>query len=242
MCNNPQSHAFLSGVRALLPLVPGVIPFGLVTGISSTDQGFSFIATIGMTLLFYAGSAQLVALQLLSEDVFPLVILFTTLIINLRFMMYSASIAPYVHSLPRRWKWLLSYMLSDQAYALSIVKFTSTDSKSTDRFFFAGTAIAMWLAWNISVVLGVVLGTGIPKTWSLDFAIPLSFLAILMPAIRGFPHLAAACVGGVVAVMAADTPYNLGLFLAAVCGIAAGLTAERCRPAASADKNEKEPK
>ncbi|MBV1787333.1 AzlC family ABC transporter permease [Marinobacterium sp. D7] len=222
-----EKQAFISGVQALLPLIPGVIPFGLVTGITATEQGLSPLTTMGMTLLFYAGSAQLVALQLLREDVLPLVILFTVLVVNLRFMMYSASIAPHVHSLPRRWKWPLSYMLSDQAYALSILKFTAADASKNVHYFFAGTAIAMWLSWIISVMLGIVLGTGIPASWSLDFAIPLAFLAILVPAIKNSPHLAAASVGGLVAVLAIDAPYNLGLLLAAICGILAGVTLEQ---------------
>lgn len=221
-----DKEAFFSGVNALLPLIAGVIPFGLVTGITATKQGFSTLETMGMTLLFFAGSAQLVALQLLRDGVLPLIILLTVLVINLRFMMYSASIAPHIHPLPRPLKWLLSYMLSDQAYALSIVKFTSTPSSRHLPYFFAGSALTMWLSWNVSVLLGAMLGTGIPESWSLDFAIPLAFLAILVPAIKNSPSLAAAAVGGLVAVLGTYAPYNLGMLLAAVSGISAGLTVE----------------
>jgi predicted branched-subunit amino acid permease len=87
----------------------------------------------------------------------------------------------------------------------------------------------MWLTWELSVVVGAVLGTGIPSNWSLDFAIPLTFLALLVPAIRNSASLCAALVGGVVAIMAVDMPYNLGLVLASVCGIVAGLIIERFR-------------
>ncbi|TCK04185.1 AzlC family ABC transporter permease [Marinobacterium mangrovicola] len=221
-----NQEAFLAGAKALLPLIAGVLPFGLVTGITATKQGFSTLETLGMTLLFFAGSAQLVALQLLRDGVLPLIILLTVLVINLRFMMYSASIAPHIHSLPKPLKWVLSYMLSDQAYALSIVKFTSTPSTSHLPYFFAGAALTMWLSWNVSVLLGVMLGTGIPESWSLDFAIPLAFLAILVPAIKTSPNLAAAAVGGLVAVLGIDAPYNLGMLLAAVSGISAGLAVE----------------
>jgi len=224
--------AFLEGVRALMPMVPGVIPFGLVTGITAVEQGFSGFETLVMTLLFYAGSAQMAALQLLRNDAFALVILLTALVINLRFVMYSAWLAPYLHHLPRRWKWPLAYMLSDQAYALSVIKLTSSKTVGSVHWFYAGAAFSMWLSWQLSVMGGVFLGAGIPASWSLEFAIPLSFLALLVPAIRSRASLAAACVGGTVAVLAMDMPYNLGLLLASFCGICTGLLVERYHTAA----------
>jgi len=230
-------QAFLGGVRALMPATPGVIPFGLVTGITATEQGMPPGTTLGMTLLFYAGSAQMAALQLLRNDAFALVILLTALVINLRFVMYSASLAPHLQGLPRRWKWPLSYMLSDQAYALSILRFSSGDLQRFGAHFYAGTALAMWLTWQLSVMAGVFLGAGVPASWSLQFAIPLAFLALLVPAIRGSASFGAACVGGLVAVLAIDMPYNLGLLLASLCGILAGLTIEKLRgqPAPTAE-------
>lgn len=223
--------AFFNGVRALIPMVPGVIPFGLVTGVMAVEQGFSPFATLGMTLLFFAGSAQMAALQLLRHDAFALVILLTALVINLRFVMYSASLAPYLHDLPRRWKWPLAYMLSDQAYALSILKLSSIEMVGVGHWYYAGTALCMWLSWQLSVMVGVFLGAGIPANWSLEFAIPLSFLALLVPAILNSACLAAACVGGVVAVAAMGLPYNLGLLLASLCGVLTGLVVGHYRSA-----------
>lgn len=209
-----------------MPMVPGVIPFGLVTGVMAVEQGFSPFATLGMTLLFYAGSAQMAALQLLRSDAFALVILLTAMVINLRFVMYSASLAPYLHHLPRRWKWPLAYMLSDQAYALSVIKLSGSNQAS-GHWFYAGSAFSMWLSWQLSVMAGVFLGSGIPANWSLEFAIPMSFLALLVPAIRNRASLAAACVGGTVAVLAMGLPYNIGLLLASFCGIGTGLFVEQ---------------
>lgn len=226
--------AFLDGVRALMPMVPGVIPFGLVTGVMAVEQGLSPLTTLGMTLLFYAGSAQMAALQLLRQDAFALLIVLTVLVINLRFFMYSASLAPHLHHLSWRWKWPLSYMLSDQAYALSILKLSSGEMARVGHWYYAGSALSMWLSWQLSVMVGVFLGAGIPANWSLEFAIPLSFLALLVPAIRNSASLAAACVGGVVAVLAMGLPYNLGLLLASLCGVFSGLIVERYRQAGGA--------
>lgn len=220
------TEAFVQGVRTLIPLTPGVIPFGLVTGVLAIEMGMSPGMSIGMTLLFYSGSAQLVALQLLQNGAVAAAIIATALIINLRFMMYSASLAPYLHHLPRRWKWPVSYMLSDQSYALSILKFSSGELGRFGPHFHAGTASAMWLTWQLSVIAGVSLGASIPQTWSLSFAVPLSFLALLVPNIRSAPTLVAATVGGLIAVMAVDLPYNLGLVTASIGGVMAGLMIE----------------
>lgn len=222
-------EAFMHGVRTLLPLTPGVIPFGLVTGYMAVQMGMSPSTSIGMTLLFYSGSAQMVALQLLHTGALPVTIVVTALIINLRFIMYSASLAPYVHHLPRRWTWPMAYLLSDQSYALCVLKFASGELGRFAHHFYAGTAISMWLAWQLSVVAGIYLGASIPQSWSLGFAIPLSFLALLIPGLRSMASLGAALVGGVLAVLAINLPYNLGLVTASIGGVIAGLVIESLR-------------
>ncbi|MGJ7514387.1 AzlC family ABC transporter permease [Pseudomonas baetica] len=234
--------AFMQGVRALMPLIPGVIPFGLLTGVMAINLGMSPGTTMGMTLLFYSGSAQMVALQLLHNGVLPMAIVVTALVINLRFIMYSASLAPHLHHLPRRWTWPLSYMLSDQSYALCTLKLSSGELGPFAHYYYAGTAFAMWLSWQVSVLAGVYLGAGIPETWSLAFAIPLSFLALLVPAIRSSASLGAAVVGGLLAVFAVDLPYNLGLVTASLGGVMAGLLIEslRQRPVTTTPVNDVE--
>ena len=184
---------------------------------------------MGMTLLFYSGSAQLVALQLLQNGALPVTVVVTALIINLRFIMYSASLAPYLHHLPRRWTWPVSYLLSDQSYALCTLKFSSGELGRFAPHFYAGTAVAMWLTWQLSVFAGVYLGASIPEAWSLSFAVPLSFLALLVPGIRSAASLGAAVTGGLIAVSAIKLPYNLGLVTASIGGVIAGLLIENAR-------------
>jgi len=229
MAFGSATAAFMAGVRALLPLTPGVVPFGLVTGVMAIDMGMSPATAMSMTLIFYSGSAQMVALQLLHQGVVPVAIVVTALIINLRFIMYSASMAPHLHGLPRRWTWPLSYLLSDQSFALCSFKLASGELGRFAHHFYAGTALAMWLVWNLSVLAGILMGAKVPQAWSLGFTIPLSFLALLVPAIRNVPSLAAAVVGGLLAVLAARLPYNLGLVTAAIGGVAAGLLTENLR-------------
>ncbi|BBP66253.1 MULTISPECIES: AzlC family ABC transporter permease [Pseudomonas] len=221
------AHAFMQGARALLPLTPGVIPFGLVTGVMAIEMGLSPGMAMGMTILFYSGSAQMVALQLLHNGVLPVAIVVTALIINLRFIMYSASLAPHLHHLPRRWTWPLSYLLSDQSYALCTLKLSSGELGPFAHYFYAGTAVTMWLVWQVSVLAGVYLGASIPQDWSLSFAIPLSFLALLIPGLQSRASWCAAAVGGTLAVLAIKLPYNLGLVTASLGGVLAGLVVER---------------
>ena len=229
MPDRTARDAFTRGVRALIPLIPGVIPFGLLTGVMAINLGMSPATTMGMTLLFYSGSAQMVALQLLNMGAVPMAIVVTALVINLRFIMYSASLAPHLHHLPRRWTWPVSYMLSDQSYALCSLKLSSGELGQYAHYYYAGTAVAMWLSWQLSVLAGVYLGASIPETWSLSFAIPLSFLALLVPGIRSAASLGAALVGGLLAVFAVDMPYNLGLVSASIGGVMAGLLIETVR-------------
>ncbi len=233
-------EAFMQGARALIPLSPGVVPFGMLTGVMAINLGMSPGTTMGMTLLFYSGSAQMVALQLLHTGVAPLAIVVTALVINLRFIMYSASLAPHLHHLPRLWTWPVCYLLSDQSYALCSLKLSSGELGQFAHHYYAGTAIVMWVSWQLSVLAGVYLGASIPETWSLSFAIPLSFLALLVPGIRNAASLGAAMVGGLLAVFAVDMPYNLGLVTASIGGVMAGLLIERVRKSPSSDELDKD--
>lgn len=180
-----------------------------------------------MNRLFYSGSAQMAVLQLMHAGVLPIAIVVTAWIINLRFIMYGATFAPHMQHLPRRWSWPSAYLLSDQSFALCSLKAFSGEMGPCLFPFYLGTAVAMWLAWMLSVAAGVFVGASIPQSWSLSFAIPLSFLALLVPAIRSKPSLGAAVVGGLLAVWLVRLPYNLGLIVASLGGIIAGLWIEQ---------------
>ncbi|WJD68844.1 AzlC family ABC transporter permease [Pseudomonas asiatica] len=220
------TQAFKQGAHSALPLTSGIVPFGLITGVTAIGMGLSPTDAIGMTLLFYSGSAQMVVMQLMQSAALPVTMVVTALVINLRFLMYSASLAPHLGQLPRRQKWPMAYMLSDQSFALCTLKMGSGGLGQYAYPYYAGTAITMFFGWNLSVLAGMYLGASIPEDWSLGFAIPLSFLALLIPGIRNAATLGAALTGGVLAVLAANLPYNLGLLAGALGGIIAGLAIE----------------
>lgn len=222
--------AFRAGAQAVAPLLPGLVPFGMIAGIAALEAGLSPGAALAMSFVIFAGSAQLVAAQLMGQGTLPLIVILTALVINLRFTMYSASIAPHFQGLSGRWRWTMAYFLTDQAYALSITRYTLDPQAPGKHLYYLGAALPLWLVWVASCAAGVFLGAGVPASWSLDFTIPLSFLVLLIPSIIDRATLAAAVTGGGVAVAAAGLPYNLGLFLAAASGIGAGLLVEQLQP------------
>ncbi len=213
------------GVRDVAPLVLGVAPFGLVAGIAAIEVGLSPAQAVGMSVVVFAGASQLAALELLGVDAPLAVVVVTAVVINLRMVMYSASIAPYFREFAPRWKAPLAYVLTDQAYALSIARFRRGDPDR--RAYYLGVAVTLWVVWQLATVAGVVVGTGVPAAWGLEFAVPLVFLALLVPAMEDRTTSLAAVVGGTVALAAGGLALNLGLLVGATAGVVAGFGAER---------------
>ena len=172
---NLQSRNFWAGVRAELPLLIGVFPFGMIYGALALNAGLSTSAAQMMSSIVFAGSAQFVTAQLVREVTPGLVIVLTIAVVNLRHMLYSASLAPYLASLPTRWKTLLSYLLTDEAYATTVIHYEKEGATPYAHWFFLGAGVSLWSTWQISTALGIFLGTAIPDSWSLGFC-PAAYL------------------------------------------------------------------
>ncbi|HEU0293488.1 MAG TPA: AzlC family ABC transporter permease [Anaerolineales bacterium] len=213
---------FWAGVRAELPLLIGVFPFGMIYGALAVHAGLSRLASQMMSSIVFAGSAQFITTQLVQEATPALVIVLTIAVVNLRHMLYSASLAPYLASLSTRWKVLLSYLLTDEAYAPTILRYETEGIQAYGHWFLLGAGSALWLTWQVSTALGIFLGAAIPDSWSLEFALPLTFIAMVVPVLKNGPAIAAAISAGAVALAAHSLPYGLGLILAALVGIAVG--------------------
>jgi 4-azaleucine resistance transporter AzlC len=229
---------FFSGVKAELPIMLGVIPFGMIYGVVAMGAGLPASVAQAMSSIVFAGSAQFVAAQLLGMGTPGLVIVLTTFVVNLRHMLYSASVAPYVKHLNAKWKCLLAYLLTDEAYAIVITRYNRDGAYPATppnrQWYFLGAGLTLWSTWQASTAVGILLGTQIPSSWALDFALALTFIALVVPALNDRPSVAAALAAGVVAVMTAGLPYKLGLMLAAIIGIVIGLALE-ARQAAKTD-------
>lgn len=229
---------FFSGVRDTLPILPGVVPFGMIYGVSALAAGIPAIMALAMSFIVFAGSAQFVITQLVAVGTPPVVIVLTAFIINIRHALYSASVAPFVKKLSVRWKLLLAYLLTDEAYAVTIThyrkiaKVEQVEQKDNGykHWYFFGSGIALWTTWQLSTALGIFLGTQIPPGWSLDFASTLTFIALVVPSIKDRASVAAALTAGIVAVLAFALPFKLNIAIATIVGIAIGLSLEQFAP------------
>ena len=224
-----KRFAFFDGFWAISPILLGLFPFAMITGVTVVGVGIDPMHAIAMSIIIFAGAAQLAVADLIGKDAPFLMVVFTALVINLRMMMYSASIAPHFRHLRNSWKWPLGYLLTDQAYAVSILKYDRETTFRHKEWFYLGAAASMWLVWQAGTVIGVMLGLKIPSSWSLEFAVPLTFMALLFPHIKDVPATAAAITSGIVAVLAYQLPLNTGLIAAAVVGILVGFFLEQLR-------------
>ncbi len=216
---------FLAGARDTIPILLGVVPFATICGVAAVSVGLTPFEAVGMTFIVYAGASQLAVFQLMGAGSPWLIMVVTAWVINVRFTMYSAALAPFLQKEPIRRKAPFAYMLSDQAFGVTMTRF-SNELPTRPAWYFYGSAATVWLTWNISATAGALLGTLVPESWGFDFAFPLSFMALMFAALQDRPGVAAAIVGGVTAVLAKSLPYNLGLVLAATLGIAAGVLYE----------------
>lgn len=213
---------FWAGVRAELPILIGVFPFGLIYGALALNVGLSRAASQLMSAIVFGGASQLVTTQLVHDAAPGALIVLSIAVVNLRHMLYSVSLAPYLAALSMRWKLVLSYLLTDEAYAPSIMQYEREGLQPFSHWFLFGAGTVLWTTWQLSTALGIFLGAVIPPSWPLDFALPLTFIAIVVPAIRTRPAVAAALVAGGVALAANSLPFKLGLIVAALAGIATG--------------------
>jgi len=224
---------FTSGIKAELPILIGVVPFGMIYGVLALEAGIPAGAAQAMSAIVFAGSAQFISTGLIGQGIPALVILMTAVVVNLRHLLYSASVAPYLKPLKPGWKWSLAYLLTDEAYAVSITHYQETQDASNEQdldhrhWFFLGAGLTLWVSWQLSTAIGIFLGTQVPGGWALDFTLALTFIALLVPALKDRSSWAAALSAGLVAVLAYSLPLKLGLIFAAVVGIIVGLWMER---------------
>ncbi|MFO0326341.1 MAG: AzlC family ABC transporter permease [Burkholderiales bacterium] len=222
-----RRQAYLSGARESFPSIIGLIPFGLIVGTASTAAGLDPWLSLVMSIIVYAGASQLAVIGLMVQGAPLLIVIATVLVVNLRFTMYSATIAPLFRDLSVRRRWVIGYALTDHLFALMNARFDVTrPAKNADAFYFGG-AIPTWIMWHSSVAVGIFAVTLVPIDWSLDFAIPLVFLALVFPALVTRTHWITAGVASVAACFAAGLPMKLGLLTAAASAVVAGTLLEQ---------------
>jgi predicted branched-subunit amino acid permease len=223
--------AFMEGVRNTLIIVPSYIPFALVCGVASVTAGLTTSAAIGLPALVFGGSAQAVVTQFLQNAASLWIAVLSGLVVNLRMMVYSAALAPKLRHLPRGKRMLVAAFLVDNLFAFLQQRERERPGDPHWVEYYAGMTLILWPSWALFCVVGVFAGNIIPASWQLDFAIPLSFVAILANSVRQMPLLAAAVGGGVASVLLFTLPLKLGLIAGCLCGLLAGLLVERMQKA-----------
>ena len=217
---------FWDGVRDEIPLMLGVFPFGMVFGVFGVEAGLEPLVVMAMSVIVFGGASQVVFVQMVGAGASGLVITGTVGIINLRHALYSATLTQYIQGLPMRWRFVLAYLLTDEAFFISLNRMQTKPPSPYMHFHMLGTGGLLWVMWQIATAIGIGLGELIPDALNLGFAIPLTFMAITLPQITSIPPLVALLVAGTVAILGQDLPWNIWVITAGLIGMIAGYCAE----------------
>jgi predicted branched-subunit amino acid permease len=219
--------AFFEGFRDIAPMMLGVIPFGIVCGVGAISAGASPIAALAMSMIMFSGAAQIIATQLLAAGAPFAVILLSCLVVSLRLMMYSAAIAPYLRPLDYRWRALLSFVLTDQAFAATLQRFRESGDVRANASYFLGSGALLWVVWQLATLAGILAGQVIPGSWQLEFVVPLCFLAVLTPLLRDRVSLLVFAVAAIAVIVLDAMPLRLSMICGGLLGIMAGVIADK---------------
>ena len=218
---------FKQGVLQELPLQLGVFPFGIIYGVMAIESGLTFLQALLMSSIIFGGASQIAFVQLLSNSTPYGVIVTTVGAINSRHLLYSISMVEYLNKLSLSWRVTLAYLLTDEAYAVSIRKFINHSHNSILHYHLLGSGITLFLSWQISTLLGVWLGNDLPEFLDLQFIIPLTFIAIIIPMIKSKSTLITVISSGISALIFKNLDINFWIILSGLTGILAGMASSR---------------
>jgi predicted branched-subunit amino acid permease len=220
-----EKRAFHEGFKACVPTMPGIFAWGMVTGMAMVKTGLTIWQALGMTFLVFAGSAQLASLPLMAANVPIWMVFVTALVVNLRFVIFAAVIAPHFAHLPWYKRVWHGYFNADITMGLFPQRFPAeTVHRTPGKLgYFNGIGYPNWCAWQAGSVAGILLASQIPQSWGIGFAGTLALLAITIPLIINSAALVGVVVASVTAVAAASLPYRLGLLLAVIFGMTAAM-------------------
>ncbi|MFT6225555.1 MAG: putative branched-subunit amino acid permease [Paracoccaceae bacterium] len=229
MRQTTHKSEYLAGLLSAVPFLFVVSPFSMLFGVVGTEAGLSIAEVAGFSLLVFAGAAQLTAVQLMTDEAPTVIILLTGLALNLRMAMYSASLTPWLGKASLKMRVGLAYLLVDQTYAASLARYEDKPDMALGHriAFYIGISTPLIIFWNIFTLIGAHIGQGIPPEYALDFAMPIAFLALVVPALRTGAHIAAATVAVIMSLILAGLPFNGGLLIATALAMATGAEIER---------------
>mgnify|MGYP001240134051 CR=1 FL=1 len=216
---NSNFKIFLKGIVDVSPLMIPVVPFGLIFGVLAIDIGFTPLETMGMSLIVFGGASQIVLLQLFSGGASSLVIISSVGAVNSRHLLCGAVVSEHLSDLKLIWKIIISYFLIDQAFAISNEYLKK--NKDRNRYFhLVGGGATCWVIWQSTTLLGIILGASIPEKLGLSFAVPLTFLALLVNDFRKFINVIVIIISGTVATLGYNyVQFKAYVIVAALAGL-----------------------
>jgi 4-azaleucine resistance transporter AzlC len=225
MFNNAQKKEFMAGGKAALPLVLGAIPFAVLFGTLAPTSGLSALATVAMSVLVFAGSAQFIVLALITAQAPLEMILLTTFVVNLRHILYATALVEHVKHLSLSWRAILAFGLTDESFANMSQRYLQTDKRNA-HYFYLGSISCFYCTWVSFTILGLVLGNLIPDmtSWGLEFAMSVTFIGMVVPYMKSKAMISAIIAAGISSLAFALLPNKLGLIVSAIIGVAVGLT------------------
>ena len=217
---NNRLKILIKGIMDVSPLMIPVFPFGIIYGVIGMDLGIGPYMTLGLSIIIFGGASQIVLLQLFSGGASSLVILSSVGAVNARHVLYGAVLSEHLSGLKLSWKIILSYVMTDQAFAVSNDYFKKNDKNNNQHYHLLGSGFTCWTIWQISTIIGIVLGSVVPEELGLSFTISLTFLALLISDFRKFKNIIVMLVSGIVATIGYNTiPFQAYIIVAAIAAL-----------------------
>ena len=210
---NKKLNLFLKGIVDVLPLLIPVVPFGIILGAIGIELGFTPLETFATSFIIFGGASQIVFLQLFSGGASSLITITSTFVVNSRHLLYGASLSEYLNKLSLSWKILLSYLLTDQAYAVSNIYFEKNKSNELKHYYLLGSGFILWFVWQIFTIVGIFLGSIVPEELGLSYTIPLTFISLLVGYFRKFDHLLIILLSGFLSIALYNAPLKSYIIL-----------------------------
>ena len=212
----PKIHTFIKGILDILPLMIPVVPFGIIYGVIGVEIGFSPMEVFAMSFVIFAGSSQIAFAQLFAAGASPLVMISSVAVINSRHILYGAVLAEYLGKLRLTWKILLSYLMADQAFSVSSAYFKKNVKNKNVHFHMLGSGLTLWSLWQLSTLIGIVLGNIVPAQLGLEFAIPLTFFSLILSELRKLDHIVIILISGICSVLTYNFPFKIYIIFSAI--------------------------
>jgi predicted branched-subunit amino acid permease len=217
---NKKLNLFLKGIVDVLPLLIPVVPFGIILGAIGIELGFTPLETFATSFVIFGGASQIVFLQLFSGGASSLITITSTFVVNSRHLLYGASLSEYLNKLSLSWKILLSYLLTDQAYAVSNIYFEKNKSNELKHYYLLGSGFILWFVWQIFTIVGIFLGSIVPEELGLSYTIPLTFISLLVGYFRKFDHLLIILLSGCLSIALYNAPLKSYIILSSFTALA----------------------